>query len=145
MNMSKEEHAKMTAKMGDSKTKNDPTMDMSKMDPANNMQHGNAPMGMAGHDHHKMMIADFKKRFYIVLALTIPIMLLSPMIQHFMGVNWQFEGSNYLLFAPIIAASRTTTTSCFDTLRVNTTRRWTLFSFEQTFTYFFDKSHMKVQ
>jgi len=23
-------------------------------------------MGMADHDHHKMMIADFRKRFYIV-------------------------------------------------------------------------------
>ncbi len=62
------------------------------------------PMAQAGdaqskHDHHSGMIADFKKRFYIVLALTIPIMLLSPMIQQFMGVNWQFEGSNYILFA----------------------------------------------
>ena len=32
-------------------------------------------MGMEGHDHHAMMIADFKKRFYVVLILTIPIML----------------------------------------------------------------------
>ena len=56
-------------------------MDHSKMnhEPA---QHGTNPeMGMEGHDHHKMMIADFKKRFYVVLALTIPIMLLSPMIR----------------------------------------------------------------
>ena len=51
------------------------------------------------HDHHSGMIADFKKRFYIVLALTVPIMLLSPMIQQFMGVNWQFSGSNYILLA----------------------------------------------
>lgn len=56
-------------------------------------------MGMAGHDHHKMMTADFKRRFYIVLILTVPIMALSPMIQHFMGVNWQFRGSRYMLFA----------------------------------------------
>ena len=55
--------------------------------------------GMSEHDHHAMMIADFKKRFYAVLALTIPIMLLSTMIQHFMGVNWQFTGSSYILFA----------------------------------------------
>ncbi|MEO7048568.1 MAG: heavy metal translocating P-type ATPase, partial [Ferruginibacter sp.] len=64
-----------------------------------NMQQGaNPSMGMAGHNHHAMMIADFKKRFYIVLVLTIPIMLLSTMIQHFMGVNWQFAGSQYILF-----------------------------------------------
>lgn len=56
-------------------------------------------MGMSEHDHHAMMIADFKKRFYVVLALTIPIMLLSTMIQHFMGVSWQFKGSSYILFA----------------------------------------------
>ena len=60
--------------------------------------HHSPAMGMAGHNHHAMMIADFKKRFYVVLALTIPIMLLSTMIQHFMGVNWTFAGSSYILF-----------------------------------------------
>jgi P-type Cu2+ transporter len=53
---------------------------------------------MKGQNHHKMMIADFKKRFYVVLFLTIPILLLSTMIQQFMGVNWQFRGSSYVLF-----------------------------------------------
>ena len=63
-------------------------------------QHGNNPsMGMEGHNHHTMMIADFKKRFYVVLILTVPIMLLSAMIQQFMGVNWQSTGSPYILFA----------------------------------------------
>ncbi len=61
-------------------------------------QHGsNPPMGHEGHNHNAM-IADFKKRFYVVLILTIPIMLLSEMIQHFMGVDWQFTGSKYILF-----------------------------------------------
>lgn len=61
-------------------------------------QHGSNPaMGHAGHDHNSM-IADFKKRFYVVLVLTIPIMLLSEMIQHFMGVDWMFAGSKYILF-----------------------------------------------
>lgn len=58
----------------------------------------NPSMGNEGHNHHTMMIADFRKRFYVVLILTIPIMLLSMMIQQFIGVNWQFEGSSYLLF-----------------------------------------------
>src|SRR5664279_2800319 len=71
-------------------------MDHSKMD--HSMQNTTAK-GMAGHDHHKMMIADFKKRFYVVLVLTIPILLLSGMIQHFIGVEWQIAGSPYILFA----------------------------------------------
>ena len=63
------------------------------------MQHGDNPsMGMEGHNHHAM-IADYKKRFYVVLILTVPIMLLSTMIQKFIGVNWQFTGSPYILFA----------------------------------------------
>lgn len=64
------------------------------------MEHGSNPsMGMEGHNHHAMMIADFKKRFYVVLVLTVPIMLLSAMIQQFIGVHWQFPGSSYFLFA----------------------------------------------
>jgi Cu2+-exporting ATPase len=55
-------------------------------------------MGHEGHDHNSM-VADFRKRFYVVLVLTIPIMVLSEMIQHFMGVDWQFTGSKYILFA----------------------------------------------
>lgn len=56
------------------------------------------PMSHSGHDH-KAMIADFKKRFYIILALTIPIVLLSPMIQQFIGLRWYFPGSLYLQLA----------------------------------------------
>jgi Cu2+-exporting ATPase len=75
------------------KNKMHDSMDHSKMHHGHDAHHG-----MSEHDHHAMMIADFKKRFYVVLALTIPIMLLSTMIQHFMGVNWQFAGSSYILF-----------------------------------------------
>ena len=46
--------------------------DHSKMDHSNH--DGNAPMGMAGHDHHKMMVADFRKRFWISTIITIPIL-----------------------------------------------------------------------
>ena len=64
------------------------------------IEHGaNPSMGMAGHNHHAMMIADFKKRFYIVLVLTIPIMLLSEMIQHWLNIHINFSGSKYVLFA----------------------------------------------
>src|SRR5690242_7471303 len=57
----------------------------------------NPPMGRAGHDHHAMMIADFKKRFYVVLVLTIPVMLLSTMIQHWLGIHIDFPGARYTL------------------------------------------------
>ena len=73
-------------------------MDMTKEEHAK-MQHGNMPMGMAGHDHHKMMIDDFKRRFYVTLIITIPVMLLSPMIQQWFHFNIAFAGSTYLLFA----------------------------------------------
>ena len=55
-------------------------------------------MGMEGHNH-AMMITDFKKRFYVVLILTILIVLLSTIIQKFIGVDWQFTGSEYILIA----------------------------------------------
>jgi Cu2+-exporting ATPase len=56
-------------------------------------------MSIEGHDHHTLMISDLKRRFYVVLFLTIPILLLSPMIQHFLGVTWHFKGSQFILFA----------------------------------------------
>lgn len=56
-------------------------------------QHG----GHGNHAGHAGMIEDFKKRFYIVLILTVPIMALSPMIQQWLGINWSFTGSSYVL------------------------------------------------
>jgi Cu2+-exporting ATPase len=53
--------------------------------------------GHGGHAHHAGMIEDFKKRFYLVLVLTIPIMALSPMIQHWLNVHWMFTGSSNVL------------------------------------------------
>lgn len=51
------------------------------------------------HDHnHGDMIEDFKKRFYISAIVTIPILILSPMLQSFVNVDWRFTGDMYLLF-----------------------------------------------
>ena len=50
-----------------------------------------------GHETHSAGIADFKKRFYVVLILTIPIMLLSKMIQHWLNIHFSFPGSGYVL------------------------------------------------
>lgn len=59
---------------------------------------GNPPHGHPHHDHHKMMIEDFKKRFWISLALSIPVLALSPMIQDFLGFELVFTGNLYVLF-----------------------------------------------
>lgn len=48
--------------------------------------------------HHRMMIKDFRKRFYIALVLTIPILVLSPTIQGWIGVVFTFPGVEYVLF-----------------------------------------------
>jgi Cu2+-exporting ATPase len=46
------------------------------------------------------MVADFRRRFWISLALTIPILLLSPMIRQFAGLDEtiRFTGDRYLLW-----------------------------------------------
>src|SRR5699024_9653633 len=56
--------------------------------------------GHGGHDHHDHgdMVEDFKKRFYISLIVTIPILVLSPMIQGVIGVDWRFPYDQYILF-----------------------------------------------
>ncbi|PWD98429.1 heavy metal translocating P-type ATPase [Marinilabilia rubra] len=60
--------------------------------------------GHGGHDHsqhHAMMIKDFRKRFWISLAISIPILVLSPMIQGLLGFEFSLTqgADNYLLFA----------------------------------------------
>ena len=43
-------------------------------------------------------MADFKKRFFFSLILTLPVLILSPMIQSFLGFNLGFLGDKYVLF-----------------------------------------------
>lgn len=49
-------------------------------------------------NNHKEMVEDFKKRFYISLVVTLPILLFSPMIQTFFNFNITFVGIDYVLF-----------------------------------------------
>ena len=49
-----------------------------------------------GHDHSSM-IDDFKKRFWISLLVSIPVILLSEMIQHWFGYTIAFPGDRYIL------------------------------------------------
>ena len=52
------------------------------------------------HDKHAgHHTSNFLKRFWICLVLTIPVLLLSHMIQQWLGVNWRFTGDTYLLLA----------------------------------------------
>jgi Cu2+-exporting ATPase len=60
------------------------------------MKHG----GSDHHDHHAHMAADFRKRFWISLILTLPILALSPMLQSLVGLREaiRFSGDIYVLF-----------------------------------------------
>ena len=51
------------------------------------------------HDHHAMMVADFQRRFFVCLLLTVPILVLSPMIQGWLGFEAAFPGSIWVLTA----------------------------------------------
>lgn len=72
--------------------------------------HGRAHVGHgpAGHEgqarggqrHHAHMVADFRRRFWVSLIITIPVLALSPMIQRFLGLgdSLRFTGDLYILF-----------------------------------------------
>ncbi|UKS57829.1 heavy metal translocating P-type ATPase [Exiguobacterium acetylicum] len=51
----------------------------------------------ASHHEHEGMIGDFKKRFLVSLMLTIPILLLSKMIQEWSGINISFPYDDVVL------------------------------------------------
>jgi Cu2+-exporting ATPase len=55
----------------------------------------------AGPDHHAHMAADFQRRFWIALGLTLPILALSPMLQTLVGLREaiRFPGDMYVLFS----------------------------------------------
>lgn len=58
----------------------------------------NPTHGHMGHDHHKMMIADFRKRFWLSIIISVPVLALSPMVQGFLGFELAFKGSLYVIF-----------------------------------------------
>ena len=85
-------------KMGCTKMKHTKE-DHSKMNHESGDHSGHSPgHGQMGHDHHKMMIDDFKKRFWVTLVLTVPILFISPMIQDFLGYEFLLPGNPYILF-----------------------------------------------
>lgn len=68
---------------------------------SNNSHSSKAPNHKGHAGHHEHMIEDFRKRFFVSLVITLPIVILSPMIQHWLGLGEKlaFTGSNYVLFA----------------------------------------------
>ena len=72
------------------------------------MEHSHHPEtatgdGHAGghHQHHAHMVADFRRRFWVSLVLTVPVVILSPMLQEMFGVEGllTFPGDAYVQFA----------------------------------------------
>ncbi|MDP1991326.1 MAG: copper-translocating P-type ATPase [Syntrophales bacterium] len=85
------------------------------MEHSNHSEHQPDGMGHAMHEghretrpkdgdhtgHHAHMAADFRKRFWISLVITLPIIVLSPMLQELVGLRGaiRFPGDLYVLFS----------------------------------------------
>ncbi|HML05781.1 MAG TPA: copper-translocating P-type ATPase [Methanobacterium sp.] len=56
--------------------------------------------GMHGEHDHSGMLEDYKKRFWVSLILTIPVLILSPLFQEITGIGAfiAFQGDEYVLF-----------------------------------------------
>jgi Cu2+-exporting ATPase len=57
---------------------------------------------MTDHSHHQHggMVSDFRRRFWISLAFTVPVLATSEMVQHFLGLRHvlAFSGARYVEF-----------------------------------------------
>jgi Cu2+-exporting ATPase len=47
--------------------------------------------------HHRITIRDFRQRFYISTIITIPILILSPLIQEPLEITISIPGERYVL------------------------------------------------
>ncbi len=65
------------------------------MNPEQHQEHNNHQ------NHHAKMVADFRRRFWISLIATLPVLLLAPLIREFLGIQeaLSFPGDQYILFA----------------------------------------------
>ena len=58
-----------------------------------------APQHSAGHgSHHAHMVADYRRRFWVSLVLSVPVLALAPLVQETLGVDdsWQFSGDSFI-------------------------------------------------
>ncbi|MEE8518781.1 MAG: heavy metal translocating P-type ATPase, partial [Dehalococcoidia bacterium] len=61
------------------------------------MDHNHGDAG--GHSsHHAHMAADFRRRFFASAVLTVPILILAPLVQRLVGVegDLDFAGDSYV-------------------------------------------------
>ena len=74
----------------------------SKDDKMHQSSHDRSGHNHSTHDHadhdHRGMISDFKLRFWISVALTIPILLLSETVQQLFGFSFHFHWDLYILW-----------------------------------------------
>ena len=65
--------------------------------------HHPPPRGSSGGDHsaHAHMVDDFRRRFWVSLALTLPVLATSEMVRHLLGLRGRlvFPGEGYVGFA----------------------------------------------
>src|SRR2546425_9047016 len=65
--------------------------------------HPPPPGGSSGGDHsaHAHMVDDFRRRFWVSLALTLPVLATSEMVRHLLGLRGRlvFPGEGYVGFA----------------------------------------------
>lgn len=48
--------------------------------------------------HHEHMVSDFRRRFWISLIITIPLLFISSTIQEWFGYKFGFKGKEYVIF-----------------------------------------------
>ena len=70
--------------------------DEMKMDHKMHAAHKHAEKGHAA--HHAHMVEDFKRRFWISLIATIPVLILSPLVQSLLRFSLKFPGDKFALF-----------------------------------------------
>ncbi|MBD3360328.1 heavy metal translocating P-type ATPase, partial [Candidatus Peregrinibacteria bacterium] len=49
-------------------------------------------------EHHKHMKKDFRNKFIVSVVVSVPILVLSPLVQEFLGFEFGFFGDKYVLF-----------------------------------------------
>ena len=103
MDHSQMDHAHMDHTYMDHSQMDDSQMDNSQVDHIkmdhSQIDHGaHSENGLGHSSHHAAMIEDFKKRFWVVLVLSIPIVIMSSMMQMVFNYTISFPGSKFVLF-----------------------------------------------
>lgn len=89
----------------DMRGREDEQMSMPEGEPVGGMNHSmhamNHEHGSMAHDHHGSMVRDFRRRFWVCLVATVPILLLSQPILAFLHLDRGplFAGSDWVLMA----------------------------------------------